>query len=219
VLDQVRIPVPQRWRLRRTLRLSWLAAVAGALTALVLVVGHAWSFPLQDLRTNDRDRGKAQALAWLRKNVPPTEYVVVDDSFWVDLVRAGHPPDHVVWFTKLDVDKDVRIPGTHQWEGISYVVLDHEDDLSVHMQADGRPSKDTLTQFPTLGKALLYSSAVASFGTGLDAVTIREVEPRLAQPRAKRPPPKAKPDPHHWGLPVPAPPVAPGRTPGRKRTR
>jgi hypothetical protein len=162
----------------------------------VLLVGHSWSYPLRDLRHVDRDAGKAHALAWLRDHVPASDFVVVDDSFWIDLVRAGHPSDHVIWFTKLDVDKDVRIPGAHQWAGISYVVLDHEDDLSVHMQADGRPSKDTLSQFPTLGKALQYSRTVASFGTGLDAITIRAVDPSLAVPKAPpKPAPKSTPGP------------------------
>ena len=165
------------------LRYVWRAATVVALFWLVLTVAHSWNYPLRDLRHNDRDAGKAQALAWLREHVPASAYVVVDDSFWIDLVRAGHASDHVIWFTKLDVDKDVRIPGTHQWAGISYVVLDHEDDLSVHMQADGRPSKDTLSQFPTLGKALEYSRTVASFGTGLDAITIRAVDPDMAIPK------------------------------------
>lgn len=155
------------------------AVVLALVGWLAFTVAHAWSYPLHDLRTNDRDIGKAQALAWLEQNTTKNQYVVVDDSFWVDLVRAGHPPDHVVWFTKLDVDSDVRIPGTHQWAGISYVVLDHQDDLSVHVQADGQPSKDTLAQFPTLGKALAHSRPVATFGKQLDAVTIRQVDPAI----------------------------------------
>lgn len=165
---------------RGRIRLAWqgLVGVVGV-WLIVLVVG-VWSAPLHDLRTNNRDAGKAQALSWLESHVNRSDYLVVDDSFWVDLVEAGHPADHVVWFTKLDVDKDVRIPGDHQWAGISYVVLDHQDDLSVHMQGDGKPSKDTLSLFPTLGKALLYSRVVASFGTDLDAVTIRQVVPSLA---------------------------------------
>jgi hypothetical protein len=160
---------------------------------LVFTVGHAWSYPLRDLRTNDRDAGKAETLAWLRQNTTLSQYLVVDDSFWVDLVRAGHPTDHVVWFTKLDVDSDVRIPGVHQWAGISYVVLDHQDDLSVHMQADGKPSKDTLTQYPTLGKALAHSRTVATFGVGLDAVTVRRVDPAMTLPATKPAAGSAKP--------------------------
>jgi hypothetical protein len=171
-----RIPRPPRVVLR-----GKQVAVAALVAYLVIAVGHAWSYPLRDLRTQDRDAGKAQALAWLEAYTANSQYLVVDDSFWVDLVRAGHPRDHVIWFTKLDVDKDVRIPGDHQWAGISYVVLDHQDDLSVHLQNDGKPSKDTLAQFPTLGKALRYSRTVATFGTGLDSVTIRAVDPALAE--------------------------------------
>jgi 4-amino-4-deoxy-L-arabinose transferase-like glycosyltransferase len=151
---------------------------------LAVTVGHAWSYPRRDLGSNDRDAGKAAALAWLNTHTTRSQYLVVDDSLWVDLVRAGHPSDHVIWFTKLDVDKDVRIPGDHQWAGISYVVLDHQDDLSVHMQADGWPSRDTIAQFPTLGKALASSRTVATFGRRLDSVTIRQVDPAIAAQKA-----------------------------------
>jgi Dolichyl-phosphate-mannose-protein mannosyltransferase len=174
------LTVPLAERTRSRIRLAWRGLVTVAGAWLILLVVGAWTPPLHDLHTNNRDAGKAQALSWLESHVDHSDYLVVDDSFWVDLVEAGHPADHVVWFTKLDVDKDVRIPGDHQWAGISYVVLDHQDDLSVHVQGDGKPSKDTLTLFPTLGKALLYSRVVASFGTGLDAVTIRRVDPSLA---------------------------------------
>jgi hypothetical protein len=184
-----------RWRRsgNRWLRLGvhGKQAIVVALAAtLVSLVGHAWSYPLRDLRTNDRDAGKAGALAWLRSHTTHDQYLVVDDSFWVDLVRSGHPSDHVVWFTKLDVDQDVRIPGVYQWTGISYLVLDHQDDLSVHLQADGLPSKDTRTQFPTLGKALAHSRVVATFGTELDTVTIRRVDPAMPDPAARKQPAK-----------------------------
>ena len=198
------------WWQRGTARLPRLVvrgkqAVVVALAAwLVYTVGHAWSYPLRDLRVNDRDAGKAEALAWLRTHTNDRQYLVVDDSFWVDLVRAGHPTDHVVWFTKLDVDSDVRIPGVHQWAGISYVVLDHQDDLSVHLQNDGRPSKDTLTQFPTLGKALAHSRTVATFGRQLDTVTIRQVDPAIPDPAVKpAPKPAVKPATHRAKNPAP----------------
>jgi 4-amino-4-deoxy-L-arabinose transferase-like glycosyltransferase len=162
------------------------AALLALAVWLLVTVGQAWAYPLHGLRTDDRDAGKAKALQWLREHATREQYLVVDDSFWVDLVRSGHPTDHVVWFTKLDVDSDVRIPGARQWAGISYVVLDHQDDLSVHLQADGRPSKDTLAQFPTLGKALAHSRVVATFGRQLDAVTVRAVDPALPDPGAKK---------------------------------
>jgi hypothetical protein len=159
--------------------------VAGLCGWLLLAIGHAWAVPLRDLRTQDRDAGKARALAWVIDNVPRTAYVVVDDSLWVDLVEAGFPRTHVIWFTKLDVDKDVQLPASPQWTAIDYVVLDEQDDRSLHVQDDGRPSKDTLALFPTLGRALDHTGSVRGFGLGLDRITVRQVDPRLPGHRAK----------------------------------
>jgi hypothetical protein len=140
---------------------------------------------LRDLHTQDRDAGKAQALAWVIHNVPHSDYVVVDDSLWVDLVRAGFPRTHVIWFTKLDVDKDVQLPASPQWTGIDYIVLDQQDDRSLHVQEDGRPSKDTLALFPTLGRALDHAASVRGFGLGLDQISVRRVDPALREDRKK----------------------------------
>jgi hypothetical protein len=147
--------------------------VGAALLILVVLVAHSWQYGLKDLRTSNHDAGKAAALRWVLDNVGHDRHLVVDDAYWVDLVSAGYPREHVIWFTKLDVDKDVTV----QWTSIDYVLLDHQDDLSVHLQADGKPSKDTLNLFPTLGKALQHSHAVATFGTGLDQITVRAVDP------------------------------------------
>lgn len=164
----------------RAVRLGWQTTIAGGCACLAFVVASAWRVPLHDLQTVNRDKGKAQALAWVVANVPKSAYVVVDDSLWVDLVRAGYPRKHVIWFTKLDVDKDVKLPTKPQWAGIDYVVLDHEDDLSVHLQVDGTPSHDTIAQFPTLGAALAHASTVRHFGLGLDGMTVRQVRPGSA---------------------------------------
>ncbi|MFC5002497.1 ArnT family glycosyltransferase [Dactylosporangium cerinum] len=158
--------------------------VGAATLVLAVFVAHSWQYGLQDLRTNDRDAGKAAALRWVLDNVGRDEYLVVDDAFWVDLVEAGYPRSHVIWFTKLDVDKDVQLPGSPQWASIDYVLLDHQDDLSVHLQADGQPSKDTLNLFPTLGKALQHSHPVVTFGTGLDTVAVRAVDPGASVKKA-----------------------------------
>jgi len=156
---------------------GWQAAVLAGILALTLTVAHSWQYGLRELRHDDRDAGKAQALQWIIANVPHTSYVVVDDAFWVDLVRAGFPQEQVIWFTKLDVDKDVKLPSQPPWKAIDYVVLDHQDDLSVHLQSDGKPSKDTLDLFPTLGRAVQHARVTQTFGAGLDSVTIRKVDP------------------------------------------
>lgn len=162
--------------------------VVASLVALWLVttVWAAWTFPLHDLRTNSRDAGKAAALKWVEQNVPRSAYVVVSDSLWVDLVEAGFPASHVIWFTKLDVDPDVKLPTSPQWAGIDYIVVDKQDDLSLHVQNDGKPSRDTLDLTPTLGKALAHSRLVQRFGEDPDSMTIRKVDPtmKVKQPGA-----------------------------------
>jgi len=153
---------------------------------LVVVVGfivsaqYPWRAGVHDLWHNDRDAGKATALAWLRGNVEPDQRVVVDDAYWVDLVRSGFDRDRVIWFTKLDVDSDVKLPKKDAWKAIDYVLLDHQDELSVHLNADGTASASTIQQFPTLGNAVRYSQVVARFGKGGDEVVIRRVQPELA---------------------------------------
>jgi hypothetical protein len=152
---------------------------------LISTVSTAWSFPLNDLRTHSRDAGKAAALAWVQHNVPRSAYLVVSDSLWVDLVRSGFPASHVIWFTKLDVDPDVRLPSRPQWAAIDYVVVDKQDDLSLHVQNDGKPSQDTLDLTPTLGRALAHSRLVQRFGQDPDSMTVRRVDPRMKLPRRR----------------------------------
>jgi hypothetical protein len=145
-----------------------------------------WRAGLHDVMNRSRDAGKAEALAWVQQHVSKDRTVVVDDSLWVDLVRSGFAPSHVIWFTKLDVDKDVRLPKTKPWSGIDYIVIDHQDELSLHLNTDGSPSAATLALFPTMGEALLRSAVAASFGTGGDRITVRRVDPTMV-PKSLKP--------------------------------
>lgn len=184
-----RLPWGQRARserggvVGRTARLGTGLVVASGLLLLASAVLTPWRYGLLDLWNHDRDAGKASALSWLESSTSPGQTLVVDDAYWVDLVRHGHPRDKVIWFTKLDVDKDVKLPATDPWKGIDYVVLDHQDSLSVHLNSDLTPSKDTTSQFPTLGQALLHGSIVASFGEPQDRVMVW----RVAHEDAARP--------------------------------
>jgi Dolichyl-phosphate-mannose-protein mannosyltransferase len=174
VPEPVRRPRPLT---RRDVLIMVRVVTASVIAAVTLQVGQAWAAPLSDLRSVNRDAGKAAALQWIRDNVPRWSYLVVDDSLWVDLVRSGFPADHVIWFTKLDVDAEVRIPSSPQWAGIDYVVIDEQDELSLHLQSDGLPSRDTLDLFPTIGKALQHAAVVQRFGDGLDSISVRQVDP------------------------------------------
>lgn len=159
-------------------------AVIGSVAALIVLFYSPWRATLHDLQTRDRDAGKAAALAWIEANVSHDQVIVVDDSLWVDLVRAGYSPDRVIWFTKLDVDKDVRLPKVDGWKSVDYVIVDHQDELSLHLTTDGKASPATIAQFPTLGQAILHSTVVAGFGSDGDTIAVRQVHPN-AQPKPK----------------------------------
>ena len=166
---------------------SGALAVAGVV-ALAFSAASPWWYGLKDLQTVDRDAGKAAALAWLSGNAGRDDTLVVDDAFWVDLVRSGRPREKVIWFTKLDVDKDVALPTKDPWRSIDYVLLDHQDTLSVHLNNDLSPSRDTHNQFPTIAQALQHGQIVASFGSPEDRAIIWRVDPT-------RPPARAAPSP------------------------
>jgi hypothetical protein len=157
------------------LRMAVAGLGAVALAAYAVTAWGPWRAGLHDLWTRDSDGGKAAAYAYVASSATPDDVLVVDDAFWVDLVRDGHPRSKVIWFTKLDVDRDVKLPGRHPWRAIDYVLIDQQDALSVHLNADWTPSKDTMTLFPTLGKALKHSSMIASFGTGGDRAAVFRV--------------------------------------------
>ena len=177
---------PHRTRTRRAAGLAGhIAAQVSVAVVLSLFLSGArtsWYEGTKDLWQADRDGGKAAALAWMRGNVDPDRRIVVDDSFWVDLVRAGHPAERVIWFTKLDVDSDVQLPKLDAWRHIDYIALDHQDELSLHLTLGGAPTGDTLRQFPTLGLAIGHSQVVAAFGSGGDRVVIRRVVPQVRIP-------------------------------------
>ncbi len=156
-------------------------ALAVGLVVAALMMAGPWRYALQDLWTHDRDSGKASALSWLESNTRPQDTLVVDDAFWVDLVRHGHPRSKVIWFTKLDVDKDVALPVKGAWRRIDYLLLDRQDTLSLHLNDDLTPSPDTRAQFPTIGRALDHSRLVASFGEPQDRALIWRISPSLHQ--------------------------------------
>jgi hypothetical protein len=151
-------------------------AAVGFVVALVVSAWTPWRYGIDDLWHRDRDAGKAAALSFLRSTAAPTDTLVVDDAFWVDLVRAGYPRDRVIWFTKLDVDRDVHLPEHDAWRSIDYVLLDHQDALSVHLNDDWSPSRDTQDLYPTLGKALEHATVMASFGSGTDGAAVLRVD-------------------------------------------
>jgi hypothetical protein len=133
------------------------------LAAAVVVVGPHWWQRDRDLMTVDQDAPFRQAEAWIAANVPHQARLLVDDSLWVDLVERGYPPGQVIWFYKLDTDRDIKGRYPRGWREFDYLV-----------------SSETLRSFPdSLPQAretLRRSRVVASFGRGTQRVEIRKVQ-------------------------------------------
>jgi hypothetical protein len=135
-----------------------------AVAALVLVAERVvpeWRAGDSILMTRDEDRPYRQASAWVERHVGKDEVLLVDNVTRTDLVEAGYPSDHVVWFTKLDVDPAVEKKHP-SWHSYDYVVSSSV--MRTAVQAG-----------PSLGTALERSKPVATFGRGEHRVVVLKV--------------------------------------------
>jgi Dolichyl-phosphate-mannose-protein mannosyltransferase len=137
--------------------------VAGCLAVAVVAVGPQWWRRDRDLMTTDQDRPFRQAEAWIAANVPHKARLLVDDALWVDLVERGYPPGQVIWFYKLDTDRDIQGRYPRGWHEFDYLVS----------TATLRSFPDNL---PQAREAQRTSRVVARFGRGTQRVEIRKVQ-------------------------------------------
>jgi hypothetical protein len=137
--------------------------VAICLAMAVVAVGPQWWQRDRDLMTTDPDRPFRQAEAWIAANVPHQARLLVDDALWVDLVERGYRPGQVIWFYKLDTDRDIQGRYPRGWREFDYLVS----------TATLRSFPDTL---PQAREAQRRSRVVASFGRGSQRVEIRKVQ-------------------------------------------
>jgi hypothetical protein len=139
------------------------AVAMAAVVAVALLALPRWYHGDRDLMTVDHDKPFRQAEAWINGHVPHRGRLLVDDSLWVDLVQDGYPPGQVVWFYKLDTDRDVRARYPRGWRDFDYVVS----------AATLRAFPDRL---PQVAEAVRHSRPVASFGHGAERVEIRKIQ-------------------------------------------
>jgi hypothetical protein len=99
------------WRWLRGIRLVRPVAgpVVACLVALpVALVAPAWWEYHQHARTHDANAVYREAAAWMTRSLPQDSTVLLDNTLWLDLVLAGHDPEKVVWFWKLEEDREVE---------------------------------------------------------------------------------------------------------------
>jgi hypothetical protein len=139
------------------------AVVAACLVLAAVVVAPRWWQGDRELMTADQDAPFRQAEAWIAANVPREARLLIDDALWVDLVERGRPPGQVVWFYKLDTDRDVRARYPRGWREFDYVVA------TPTMR--GFPES-----LPQVAEALRHSEVAATFGSGTGRVEVRKVQ-------------------------------------------
>jgi len=157
----VRARTRSRWAAGRR-PLAVLATVVGLLS--VGLAAPAWAAQQRGLFLAPLDAPVTQAERWVQANVPHSSRLMVDDAFWVDLVRSGYPRANVVWFYKVDTDPDVRRLSPQGWRDYDFILSTE----SVRSTVGGQPQVDT---------AIANSRPVAVFGTGQQRVEVRRILP------------------------------------------
>jgi 4-amino-4-deoxy-L-arabinose transferase-like glycosyltransferase len=128
-----------------------------AALAFAVVVAPQWGTALSQQARVRGDASSRAATAWILRNVPQRDVVVVDDYMWPDLRLHGMRP---LWLWKVNTDPQVtREVLPHGYKSIDYIVL-------------GPLGQSTLDLLPTLKAARAHSKIVRTFG---DGITAREV--------------------------------------------
>jgi 4-amino-4-deoxy-L-arabinose transferase-like glycosyltransferase len=146
---------------RRVLGGTWALVTVAALVVAVPL----WGSQLRGFLVTDLDKPMAQAENWIGDNVDKRSRMLVDDAMWVDLVQDGFARDNVVWYYKLDTDGAVERQSPNGWEDSDYVVTTDS------MRTGGNSSSD-------VRQAIQNSTSVATFGTGDQAVDVRQIHPQ-----------------------------------------
>jgi hypothetical protein len=152
---------------------SWLRPVAVVLLigGLAGAVAPDWGRGLRTATTVDANEAGRQATAFLAEQVDPRARVLVDDSYYVDLVEAGFQPQFgVVWFYKLDLEAGLdpsvaqRLP--RGWREFDYIVSSPALRSALEQQPDN---------LEEVRRALESSAPVETFGVDAGRVEIRRV--------------------------------------------
>jgi hypothetical protein len=140
-----------------------LVAAACVVVALVGAVP-AWARADHTLLSANEDGPYLAAEHWVEANVARYDRVIVDDDSWVDLVRAGFPPNQVVWFDEIGTDPEVDHRFPDGWRDFQYIIADHLI-RDVH-------TPSTMWTIQTLD----HSKPVASFGRGTSLVEVEKIQ-------------------------------------------
>jgi hypothetical protein len=154
VVDHVVRASARRW--------PWVgSALALPVVVAAVSVGSVWVPAVTRQLTGGGEIGTAQAMRWVKANIPMDANIVVDDNVWLDLARAGYrtqaPRPAVVWVYKLDGDPSIQLKRI---------------DYFVYAMNPIYASRDV----PQIVTPYQRSRVVATFGTGENTITVRKVD-------------------------------------------
>jgi cellulose synthase/poly-beta-1,6-N-acetylglucosamine synthase-like glycosyltransferase len=165
----------RRWRRLRDRVLAFLVAAYVTVPALVVlsVVVVRWAGEDSAAMTAQMDTSTRSAQRWIIDHIGRDQRLIVTDDFYVYLIQHGfnHDPvkggffsTTVVSYWPLDYDPAVRRRFPQLWRDFDYLV--------------STPAmRDTTSQTPTTGQALVHSATVVTFGHGAQRIEIRKIMP------------------------------------------
>lgn len=133
----------------------------------------AWAHGDSAATTGTGNAPQIAAERWLATHVSHRSRLLVDDTYYVDLVREGFRPGlGVIWFYKLDsttsLDPSVRRALPRGWRALDYVISSPSLRSAVSRSGTG---------LAPVRAALQHSRVVATFGSGASRVDVRAVTP------------------------------------------
>ena len=155
-------------------RLRVPALAAGALVVSIAV--SLWLPTYHGLMESDVDASMRQTQQWIEQNVPKSDRLIVDDAFWLDLIRDGRDRRNVVWAYKVDTDEQVQGWAPRGWTDYEWVVS------TASLRANMPPTG-------VLTDAVAHSQPAATFGSGGTRVEVLRVD--NGSPTSKPPSPAA----------------------------
>jgi 4-amino-4-deoxy-L-arabinose transferase-like glycosyltransferase len=145
-------------------------ALAGVLGA-GLAIAPSWVAADGRAMHSDATHPVIQAQRWAQGHIDHHARILVDDTFYVDLVNSGFAPRFgVVWFYKLDFTSNLdplvlrHLP--NGWRSFDYVISSNV------IRSALAHSPGSLDQ---VRRALAHSAVIATFGTGSDRVEVRRI--------------------------------------------
>jgi Dolichyl-phosphate-mannose-protein mannosyltransferase len=147
------------------------ASVVVAALVFAFLTGPAWCRGDSTAMRSNQTSAQQAAERWVVSHVHRRARVLIDDTFYVDLMRAGFAPQYgAVWFEKLDwprnVDPAVVRALPRGWREFDYVIS-----TSVIRSA----LEENPGSFQQVRLALQHSRLVASFGLGGGTIEVRRV--------------------------------------------